>query len=264
MVIQNVKYVADKKDIKLLVFRRQFVKFQIIMLNWSDYNGMRLDRVFRGNNLDYQTQNVVLLIPMISEDRKSEFWQNINSRQFHMRYINCSVIFYQSKQSLTMTNTSRNPFEIYVLNYEAKNSFHNRYNWYSTSKIDVENSVFGNVEMNNESNLHDRMFGSISKKPNLIIHTLTATNKSVTKTSVQRGNATLNNLGNADYYLANFVARNLRVKEAVIQKSLEYQSFGKFDFRTNNIFNCSASRGREFYGELYNYAPYSPQHLLEQ
>lgn len=217
---------------------------QIIMVH---YGKRAVEKSLRRNNFLNNLQDVVYLIPVQPDDEKDKIWNLFNIREVSIRYRNCSVIFYQTEQS-------GEPIEIFALNYQAE-KFTRNGDSLGTSQIDMENSVV-KIEVgqaNDERNLHDDIFGSIIKKPILLIKTVSTANKSVVKTSAQQGTATLVNLGNADYYLSNFIARNLRARDVSIHQALAYQRVS-YKFTWPQVFNCCASNEKN-YAELYNFRP---------
>lgn len=103
-----------------------------------------------------------------------------------------------------MANATKKSIAIFVINDDATLKT-------QVQEIDLENGVSDSNQVKvNESNLHEKIFGRISKKAHLItqIHTSVNVIKSVAKTTIQRENVTLNNLGSASTYLSNFLAEN--------------------------------------------------------
>lgn len=129
-------------------------------------------------------------------------------------------------------------------------------------EIDAENGFC------DECNLNDVIFNSGNRTTNLIIKTDADVNKSVTKTLVQRGNNTFINLGDSDYYLSNFIARNSRMRNVVIQQVLHFHDIGisRTEEGTTlqygrKVLHCSTSNER-YYAELYNVPPANQYYSL--
>lgn len=214
---------------------------EILTLNYDDDGKKRMRQLLqRNDNSRYTAASIVLLIPMQSNERKREFWQCFSAATRYFPYINTSVIFYQTERSMKMANTSRKPIEIYALNHYHKlvRGFQN---------VDVNNSICDDRELN-VVNLNDKIFGSISKKPNLIIKTSVSV-----KALPQRGNDLVNNV-NADQYHSNFITRNLRDKDAVIRQTLQFGYIelmdGKYATRYG-VYKCNMSN-EKIYAELHN------------
>lgn len=227
-----------------IFFLKQSDILQIIMVNYREDKARKviLGEKLRGSKFKYGIQNVVVLFPIQSNDRKEEIWEIFGTKRYSQfcKHMNVSVIFYETENSKKMTNTLRKSMEIFVFNYKAYEN------------VDIREI---NVESNhvNESNLYEKIFGSIVKEPILSIRTETSVvNKSVTKISDQRGNDTIINLGSAEYYLSNFIARNLRSKHSQVQQILQRFLTEIFDYSPDN--NCSVSN-EKYYGELYNKFP---------
>lgn len=172
-------------------------------------------------------------------DKNKGNWQSLFSDD--VRYVNVVVVLYKSELSITGANTSKQSIEIFALNYGRKYLTH--------SSVDVESSAY--IGPLNASNLHENIFGSISKKPHLFIHTITPNKESVSKISVQRGNETLVDLGSADYYLSNFLRRNLRAKDVLIQQVLDLETFRENGWPRVLFYSCSV-KNEKIYGEMYN------------
>lgn len=208
---------------------------KVLMLN----KNRRFSQFIYGQSLTRSEQNIVLLLPMQPDNRKE-----LRNSHFSndMCFINTSVIFYQTESTMRMAITSKNPIEIYALNYKVQ--------YLSHSAVDVMKSVYNGPL--NERNLHDNIFGSITKKPNLVLFTVTTVKESLTKTPIGRGKDELINLGNADYYHSNFIARNLRGKDVAVQQVIEYlELHPKWSWPRPSFHNCTASN-EEVYAELYN------------
>lgn len=160
-------------------------------------------------------------------------------------FLNFTVIFYETNASSMAP--SKKLIEIFPLNYKEE--------IYGSSSIDEKNSIYN--DSLNANKLHDKIFGSISKKPIVVIHTVTAADESITKTTVQRDNTTFINLGSANYYFSNFLARNLRANDVVVQQVLELEKFLRGqDWPQVLFFNCSGSN-EKIYADIYNRIPSS-------
>lgn len=188
-------------------------------------------------------ENLLVLIPMQSDERKKKIW---NLLVPNYRHFNCSVVFYQTERSMQMANTSRKPIQIYIMNSMYEQIDRN------VKEIDVDN-----IGVNDSRNLNDRIFGTILKKRILIIPTKTAHNGSSIKSVEGRGNRTLVNLGSADYYLSNFIARNLRTTNVYIEQTIEFKEYNIF--KRAKVFFCDAAN-ETIYAELYNEIPKKPQY----
>lgn len=188
-------------------------------------------------------ENLVVLIPMISEERKEMFWNLLMQKYLG---INCSIVFYQTERTMQMANTSKKPIQVYVINaiYEEIDR--------NFVEIDVDD-----IGVNDRANLHDLIFGAISKKRILFIPTKAAHSGSSFKTAMGPGNQTLVNLGSADYYLSNFIARNDRAANVSIVQRLQFQEYNIF--KRAQILSCDAANGT-IYAELYNEIPNRRQH----
>lgn len=259
---------APNEEIK----RKQFLKYSgtlpVIMVNYDAIgqrsitgkrpNVGRMQGKYRCEKLKslllvvfryHREQNIVLLNPMLSDDRKKEFWQCFgldNNSKSDIRYMNCSVIFYQTETSMPTTSSMRKSIELFVL----KPGKH--------VEIDVENSVCDGC------NLNDKIFGSIGWPSDLFVETPVSIRESVTKVPAQQRNDTVINFGNSDYYLANFIARNSRSKDIQIHQMLEYRTikyynvslFGRSRIlgNDNELFHSNVSK-EKYYAELYNMPP---------
>lgn len=225
---------------KMWAFTKHIDMLKIFTLNFNVNGPMRFVTLLNSGYIMHGQQNIILLIPTQSDRQKSTIFSAFHESDILFK--NISVIFYQMEKSPSVDSISKKSIEIFALNYKIDKRGNHR--------ADEEKSVYkGSL---NESNLHDKIFGSISKKPNLIIHTITASKESMVKTSVQQANTTLINLGSADYYLSNFIARNLRAKDALVQQVLLHEIFVNGQSWMNRLmYNCSASNER-VYGELYN------------
>lgn len=222
----------------------------ILALNYNEGDEQCLARLLRMyHNSRIVKQNAVLLIPTPPDDRQKYIWHQFPS-EFVRRCFNIVVIFYSKKMTITFADASRKSIQIFALNFKQKTR--------KTYEVDVENSVY-NGQLN-ESNLHDKIFGSIIKRPNLVINTVATFKESVLKTTVQRGNETLINLASADYYFSNFIARNLRAEHIRIEQILQYRETVKQHIQSE-IYEYSASN-EKYYAELYNVL--SPSNLRKQ
>lgn len=79
--------------------------------------------------------------------------------------------------------------------------------------------------------------------------TVAAVTNSITKTPLQRRNDTFINLGNADFYLSNFIARNLRVRGGAVEPILQYYSIGimKYSYKFGaNLRNVLVKSPKEY------------------
>lgn len=222
-------------------YREHSGLLQILTLNYSEGQMSRLPQLLNRYNEQQNKQNVVLLIPMPPDNQRNDIWHHFEKRSSAAaRRINLSVIFYRKEMSMMMAKTPRKSIEIFALNYGEE--FRGR------SKVDVKNSVC-NVQLN-ESNFHDNIFESITKKMNLVIETTTAAFEPIT---VQRGNVSLINLMNADHYLSNFIASNLRAKHVLIQQRLRQEEVRNY-FVQSQSYEYIVSK-EKLYAELYNEQP---------
>lgn len=234
---------------QFLPYRALFGILQVIMLKFDENGAKRLNKLMRGPNFQLSSQNVVMLIPMPSNEQKQEIWKILGKEgPYCCRYRNMSVIFYETEM---MANASRKSLEVFVFNHKTIVDL-------DVQEIDVENSVEYN--MNNQSNdadqsdLNGKIFGSIIRKPNVCMIIPTTVNGSITK-PVHRGNNILINLGSADYYLSNFIVRNLRAKDVEMQQIMQFTpSVDKKFLKKRQFRNCFAS-DEKIYGELYNKSP---------
>lgn len=230
-------------------YRSRSDLLQVLMLNYDEGGKTRLVDILKGQNLFYSTQNVVLLMPMQSNERKREVWNCFNERTItrNTQFTNISVVFYQTETSMKVANASRKSIEIFVLNYKASQNV-------EPKEIDVENSSCAWNNQVNECNLHDKIFGEISKKISLSIHLKSTTIKSVTKEPILYGNNALVNFGVARNYLRNFFVRNLRLEDVEFQNICLYiyiDKFGDKYYQYTKHFLCDTSN-EKIYGELYN------------
>lgn len=143
---------------------------------------------------------------------------------------------------MTIANAWRKSIEIFAVNFGTGIC--------GRSVVDVENSDY-NGQLNG-SNLHNDIFGSIIEKPNLVITTVTTLNESVLKTTHSE-DKTLINMANAELYFSNFIARNLRAKDIVIEQSIEYQRMKGAENRKLS-YKYSTSNEKN-YAEIYNVPP---------
>lgn len=244
-VIVNMRHL---NGLDLGPYRVQSGILQIVMIKYGAPGESRVKQLIDASSLRQSRQNMVMLIPMQSDNEKKEFWLQLKGSNIFTGYgwINTTVIFYQTEQS--MANTTRKPFEVFVINYKADQT---------VDALEIEK--WDHKNQATESNLHEQIFGSIMKKPNLILSTTAAVNRSITKATLRRGNETLINLGSAANYLSNFIARNLRFKDVMFQQVLKYFPLG-VNIRASEIldmkffYNCYASN-ENTYGELYNKIP---------
>lgn len=150
--------------------------------------------------------------------------------------------------SMTVANIlKRKSIKIYAHNYKTENNVN--FPELDNSEIDVETIDWRTMDF--ERNLHDEIFGWFSEKPILNIKTTLTVDKVKKFMNVHEGNTALINLGRAEYYLSNFIARNLRLKDVIIQQTLQYQTLGR-NMRGSNLFYCNAS-DKKIYTELSNY-----------
>lgn len=149
--------------------------------------------------------------------------------------MNISLIFYPKKLAVTQANLSDESIEIFVLDYKP----------FRAIEIDVENSVFGGNRSNDQTDWNEKIFGSISRKPDLLLSTVLAHTKSVEDTDFILRSS--DNVGNAQLYLTNLIAQNLRSKGIPIDQYIVVEvSEGKYEQYT-----CTAS-AEKYYTELYN------------
>lgn len=259
MFIINADYLqtVPNSGMGQIPFRKHNGILQIIMLNYGDHEIRRNKRKNNRNELhrrckrfkmlvrdsynNYNIQNVVLLVPMRSDGERGEIWHCLDTMQSDIARINCIIIFYRTEIPITVANTTSKPIELFVLNPGEH------------VEVDVESSVC------DECNLNDRIFVSIAKAKasGLVIQTDVGTEKSLSTTSVQRENYTLINFGNAEYYLSNFVARNLRAKNVEIHQTVYQHKLlvkGGLLSKISTWFPCNAS-SEKYYAELYNNGP---------
>lgn len=85
-------------------------------------------------NLQYSEQNIVLMMPMHSDYRNREIWQRFSEESRTIRFINTSLVFYNTEESMKMPNKSQKLIEIFALNYLKELRVH-------VSNIDVANSI---------------------------------------------------------------------------------------------------------------------------
>lgn len=219
---------------------RSAVLLLIAILKFDDFDDCPTH--FNGiNSAGFIRYNLVLLIPMPSDDQQEKsLWRCI--RFGPSKHINTSVVFYQTEVSMNMVNSSRKSIEIYALNYKV-------------DKIDGDGNVRLNLDVENsfykgqlnESNLHGQIFGSIIKKPNLIIDIETFAGNFPRK-AFSHGN-----FGSADLYLSNFIAQNLHFKDVMVNQEFHFK---QITFK-NGIFlvevtHHHTSSNRGIYRELYN------------
>lgn len=212
------------------------------VLTLKDVDKFRMRKLSLRYGFSKNQQNVVLLISMPPDDRKMDIWRIFRKFNSRLRFVNMIVVFYQTEVSMALANSSRESIEIFALNY--------KYGIRGSIAVDVENSVYkGHL---NDSNLHDKVFASIIKKTDLTINTISAVNVSVTKTNVQRENVcvSLYNLGSADFYLSNFIARNLRSKDVIFEQLLEHRKMRVSQLEANKYFYSVSNE--KTYAELYN------------
>lgn len=248
VIVNSNDVIYERKSYTLVPFDREFGGMQVIMLHYDESRKTALTELLIGQNLYSNIQNVVYLIGTQSDVSKSQIWRIFNRAQDYIRYVNCSVIFYETGKSV-----EKKSIEIFAIKYKPEEYYHS----YTRSDIDVENSVFIDDDQvnTNETNLHEKIFGPIYKKPNLDIITVSASMKSVTKITEHRSNTELMNLGNTDFYLSNFIARNLRGKEVALQQLLEHHDFyRRYRFQKPKNYICNASNEKT-YAEMYNSSP---------
>lgn len=206
---------------------------EIMLLNYDQNQENSIESIARIGNFHHDRHNIIVLFPMQTEDHKKKIWEHFD-RDDPASHMNISVIFYQTKKSLTKANTSRKLFEIFVLNY----------NPFTAVEIDIENN-FSEIS---QSNLNDKIFNTISKRPNVIIETkfyTSITNETVWK---QWGISASINVADATCYLSNFIARNLRVNDVEIQ----HYALNLANKNFEEGLECIAPIGK-YYAELNNY-----------
>lgn len=237
--------------------RKNLDLLQIFKLNYGAGvgDGTPFVHYLRKNLQYFSFQNIVLLIPMQSDEKKRQFWDHIMELNVFLGYRNAIVVFYKNEESISMVNALKKPFEIYAINYKVKRMTKIGI---ALIGIDVENSLYrGELD---EANFHEHIFGMVSKKPDLVINTDTGSDKSLMKTSVRRGNKTLINLGSADYYLSNFISLNLHFKDITFIQGYRYKqtTFKNGEFVTiRGYSDCECtSFNEEAYAEFYNELPY--------
>lgn len=223
-------------------FLRDHDILKINMVNF-DENGIRGLRESVNENWSSHMRNILYLLPMQSNDTKKVVFKYLAIFDADLRYANCSVIFYQTEASIWIRNTGKNIIAVFVLNYKSDS------NYLGVSPDDVENSFYDFNNNNNplNDNLHVAIFGAISKKPSVLIQTLSTLRKSAIKTPFHSGSGkALLNFGNADIYLSNFIARNTHVKDLLIEHIVQ-----PVDGRNMNKTPICTVNGITF-TELYN------------
>lgn len=208
----------------------------IAMLKIVDFDDCRM-YFYRINFAGFDRYNLVLLVPMPSDDQQEKLlWRCM--RIGPDRYINTSVVLYQTK-----VISSRKQIKIYALNYKL-----DKIDEYGDVRlsVDVEKSFYkGQL---NESNLHGEIFGSIIKKPNLIITTETFIEKFSKKAFSQHGN-----FGSAAVYLSNFFTQNLHFKDVIVHQEFRFeQTTFENGIFLDKVTHHHTSSNRGIYGELYN------------
>lgn len=221
----------------------RFGVLEILTLNYDNDGKKRMRQLLqRNDNSRYTAASIVLLIPMQSDERKKEFWQCFSAATRYFPYINASVVFYQTERSVKMANTSRELIEIFALNHYDRLLRR-------TQNVDVKNSIFDVGELI-EGNLNEKIFGSISKKPNLVINTFV----SAAAPPKRGSDLQLVNIGDANQYHSNFITQNLRNKDAVIRQTLQYGTTelinGKYTIK-GSLYQCNISN-EKIYAELHN------------
>lgn len=217
-------------------YHLQFGVLEIVMVN-CDRNDVCLNTWLLQAGHIHNRHNIILLIPMQSEDRKSLIWKWFNYVAYYICHVNISVVFYEKEMSLPKDDTSRKSIEIFVLDYQP----------FRVIGIDVKNIFNQNRFNNDRSNLNDKIFGSITWKPAVFLKTFTADRESVINRTLQSGNSTLINMGRAELYLMNFIARNLRAKNIATRQLLGADMARGID----ETFVCNTSN-EKYYPELYN------------
>lgn len=192
---------------------------QVIALNYGDIEKLGMNKkqtseksnrcsymkkLVRESYESFKMKNVILLIPMPpTEDRKREVWQCLGEMEAILRCIDSAVVFYQPDMS-TMANTTQKLIELYVVKPDEY------------FEIDLGNSVHDYV------NLNDELFRSNPEESKLKSNSFMDVKRFHGKTSAQRRNATFIDFGKAGYYLSKYVARDSRMKVAVMQQSSDY------------------------------------------
>lgn len=183
-------------------------------------------------------QNLVLLLPMLSEDRKTDLWHRIG---FYLNNTRTIVVFYETSVEM------RVPVEtcVYALNYKKSNGLF---------KLDVEKFLFHGHP--NETDLHEKMFKTSLESFSLRITTNTVGIQSVTKRSSHEGSKQVINLGDADCYLSNFIARNSHFENFSIEQNIRYEYFTveneMIQSKSHKYSNTHDSSIKRSYSELYN------------
>lgn len=191
------------------------------------------------NEINVCAHNIVLLIPFV---QKRKLWDTIKADLFP--YKDISVVFYGTEESMF------HPIEIYALNYKLSGE-----RYFMGFEIDEESSLYrGQL---NEADLHGKIFGLISKKPNVHLYTDTGVDKYLLKASVLRGNESVINLGCTDYYLSNFIAHNLRFKDTWVQQTLLNKQIAienaSFNIQVNYYYHNVSTE--KIYTEIYSEMP---------
>lgn len=209
-------------------YNLQFGLLEVILMDYSESGRKGVEMVLDSSTY-HNRHSMILLIPMQDDDRRTDIWKCFNASLTIIRYINMTVVFYQAEMSTTTTKTLEKSIKVFVLDYEP----------FRAVEIEVEN------QSSIQSNLNEKIFGSILNRPNLI--TRTTVSAYTTNQTVPSENSASVNWGNAELYLSNFISRNLRAKNVVIQQLLTTQ-IAKGRLRD---FACNASN-EKYYAELYN------------
>lgn len=213
---------------------------RIVKFSFSEVSERERDIVVAGNMINVRAQNIVLLIP---DDRKRGFWSAVNEHMGEIPYRNVSVVFYGPEQ------TEFQPIEVYALNYKFKKAEDNRVKGF---EVDEDNSLYNGSL--NETDLNERLFGMIWRKSNFVIMTDAPVDEFWTKATMYGRNETKVNLGSSEYFLSNFIAKNLRFKDIFIKQLIapnqiifENGSFGI----AGDVYYVKVS-DENVYTELYN------------
>lgn len=73
---------------ELEYFQWRFGLLQILMLNYNENDKLRHQFLFGSQFFSYNTQNVILLMPMRPDDRKREIWNIFESAKYLIAYVN--------------------------------------------------------------------------------------------------------------------------------------------------------------------------------
>lgn len=221
---------------KMSPYNLQFGVLEIVLLNCDENVECIRTWLLRAGRL-HNRHNMILLIPVQAEEKKREIWDQFDTVYTQIRHVNISVIFYEIETPVAKTNTSKILFEVFVLDYEP----------FRAVRINVENWVSQRNKLKNQSNWNDKIFETISWKPTITTQMYVAYSEDLIDRDSQLGNSRAVNLGNAELYLLNFIARILRVQNIVIEQHLGTS----YPRHMSRIFGCLPSN-EKYYAELYN------------